>query len=160
MDFDESVQQVEAILDPISDIQPKCRETAKLSFPTPYSSAVESFDFIFESKWVGPIHVWPKWPSLTMGKKKDNEWFSTRVQTGYPPFSEQFIKWLARCPYFCVLDSYYSDNHYPFDPGRLEHTILTVSFDVFASFHKLSGSCNTPAINSLAEDCKLSACGR
>ena len=70
------------------------------------------------------------------------------------------MKWLAGCPYFCVLDRYSNDNHYPFDPGRLVHTILTILFDVFASFHKLSRSCNTPAVDSLAKDYKLSACGR
>jgi hypothetical protein len=76
--------------------------------------------------------VWPRWPTLTMGSKKDNEWFSARVQTRYPPFFDLFMKWLARCPYFCVLDSYSNDDHCPFDPGRPEHTILTVTFDVFA----------------------------
>jgi hypothetical protein len=39
-------------------------------------------------------------------------------------------------------------------------TLLTLKFDVFAYCHRSSGSCNTPAVDSLAEDCKLSACGR
>ena len=85
------------------------------------------------------------------GKKKDNKWFSTRVQTGwkgcidygkmkaltwkdhFPPlFFDQFIKWLAGYPYFCVLGCYFSYDHYPFDPSNPEHTIITVTFDVFA----------------------------
>ena len=79
VDFDELVEQGEAILDPIPEIQPECGETIELSFPMPYSSEVESLELNFESKWVGPIHVWPRWPSVTMERKKDNEWFSTRV---------------------------------------------------------------------------------
>jgi hypothetical protein len=116
---------------------------------------------------------------VTVGRKKDNEWFSTRVQTGWqgcidyskmkaltkkdhfpPPFFDQFMKWLAGYPYFCVLGSYSSYDHYPFDPGKLEHTILIVAFNVFTYCHRSSGSCNTPAVDSLAEDCKLSACRR
>jgi hypothetical protein len=73
VDLDELVQQVEAI----SKMQPKCGETSELSFPTPYSSAAEPPDLISESKWVGPIHVWPRWLSVIMGRKRDNEWFST-----------------------------------------------------------------------------------
>ena len=79
MDFDELVEQAEAILNPIPDMQLKCGETTDLSFPAPYSLEVEPLDLIFESKWNGPVHVWPMWPSVTVGRKKDNEWFSTRV---------------------------------------------------------------------------------
>jgi hypothetical protein len=132
VDFDKLVEQAEAISDPISEMQSECGETTELSFPTPYSSIVESPDFYFESKWVGPIHVWPRWRSATMRSRKDNEWFFARVQIGYPPFFNQFMKWLARCPYFCVLDSYSSNDHYPFDLGKSEHTILIVIFDVLA----------------------------
>jgi hypothetical protein len=97
----------------------ECGETTKLLFPTPYSSIVEPPDLISESKWVGPIHVWPRWPSVTVGMKKDNEWFSTQVQTRWqgcidyskmkaltrkdhfpPPFFDQFMKWLVGYPYF------------------------------------------------------------
>ena len=125
VDMDELVKQVEAILDPIPEIQSECGKTNELSFPTPYSSAIQPPDLISESKWVGPIHVWPKWPSVTVRRKKDNEWFSTRVQTRWqgciyyskmktitrkdrfpPPFFDQFMKWLARYPYFCMLGSY------------------------------------------------------
>ena len=112
--FDEVVELVKAIFDPISEMQPECGETTELSFPTPYSSAVKSPDFIFESKWVGPIHIWPSWLSLTMGRKKGNEWFYTRVQTRWqgcndsiqmkaptrndhfpPPFFNHLMKWLV-----------------------------------------------------------------
>ena len=75
--FDEVVELVKAIFDPISEMQQECGETTELSFPTPSSSAVESLDFIFESKWVGPILMWPRWPSLIMKRKKGNEWFYT-----------------------------------------------------------------------------------
>ena len=77
VDLDELVEQAKAI----SEIQLECGETTELSFPTPYSSAAEPSDLISESKWVGPIHVWPRWPSVIIGRKRDNEWFSTRVQT-------------------------------------------------------------------------------
>jgi hypothetical protein len=116
---------------------------------------------------------------VTVGRKKENEWFSTRVQMRWkrcidyskmkaltrknhflPPFFDQFMKWLAGYPYFCVLGSYSSYNHYPFDPGKPDHTILTIAFDVFAYSHKSARFCNTPTIDSLAKYCKLSACGR
>ena len=77
-------EQAEVILDHILEkTQPDCGETTELSFPTPYSSTVESPELISESKWVGPIHVWPRWPSVTIGKKKDNELFQTRIQRGW-----------------------------------------------------------------------------
>jgi hypothetical protein len=60
VDFDELVEQAEAILDPVPELQPECGETTELSFPTPYPSAVELLKLISESKWVGPIHVWPR----------------------------------------------------------------------------------------------------
>ena len=75
MDLDELVEQAEAIY----EMQPECGETTELSIPTPYSSVAEPPDLISESKWVGPIHVWPKWPSVIMGRKRVNEWFSTQV---------------------------------------------------------------------------------
>jgi hypothetical protein len=42
------------------------------------------------------------------------------------------MKWLAGYSYFCVLGSYSSYDYYLFDPGMPEHTILNVTFDVFA----------------------------
>jgi hypothetical protein len=50
VDFHELVELVKAILDLISKIQPECGETTKLSFPTPYSLAVQPSDLISESK--------------------------------------------------------------------------------------------------------------
>ena len=107
-------EQAEAIFDHIPETQPDCGETTELSFPTPCSSTVESPELIFESKWVGPIHVGPGWPSVTMGKKKDNELFQTRVQRGWqgyihnsklkaitrkdhfpPPFIDPLVAWSA-----------------------------------------------------------------
>jgi hypothetical protein len=77
-----------------------------------------------------------------------------------PPFIDQFVKWLAGHLYFCVFGSYSSYNHYPLDPGKPEHTILTFAFGVFAYCCMPSRPCNTPAVGSLAEDCKLNVCGR
>ena len=60
-----------------------------------------------------------------------------------------------------MLGSYSSYNHYPLDPSKPKHTTtLTFALGVFACRHMLSGSCNTLAIESLDEGCKLSACGR
>ena len=148
--FDEVVKLVKAIFYPIYEMHLKCGETTELSFPTPYSSTIESPDFIFESKWVGPIHMWP---SLTTGRKKDNERFYTRVQTRWQgcndsikmkalarndhsplPFFNHLMKWLAR--YFFVLIDCPSYNHYPFDLGKLEHTILVGVVDVFTYCHR------------------------
>ena len=71
------------------------------------------------------------------------------------------MKWLAGYPYFYVLGSYSSHINYPLDPSKPEHTTtLTFAFGVFACCPMPSGSCNTPAIENLTEDCKLSACGR
>ena len=51
MDFDELVEQAKAIMDPILELQPECRETTELSFPTPYSLVAEPYELIFERKW-------------------------------------------------------------------------------------------------------------
>jgi hypothetical protein len=104
--FDEVVELVKAIFDPIFEMQPEYGETIELSFPTTYSSAFGPPDLISESKWVGPIHWWPRWPSLTMGR---NNHFP-------PPFLDHLMKWLAG--YFFVLIDYPSYDHYPFDPGK------------------------------------------
>ena len=97
--------------------------------------------------------MWPRWPSLTMRRKKGNKWFYTRVQTRWqgcndsikmkalarkdhfpPPFFDHLMKWLAG--YFFVLIDYPSYDHYPFDLGKLEHTILASAIDVFTYCHK------------------------
>jgi hypothetical protein len=133
--FDEVVELVKAIFDPISEMQLEYGETIELSFTTTYSSAFEPPDLIFESKWVEPIRLWPRWPNLIMGRKKDNECFSTRIQTirkgcnTYikmktlprknhfpPPFFELSLKGLAG--YFFMLIDYPSYNHYPFDRDK------------------------------------------
>jgi hypothetical protein len=44
--LDELLEQAKAI----SEMQPECGETTELSFPTPYSSAVEPSDLISERK--------------------------------------------------------------------------------------------------------------
>jgi hypothetical protein len=179
VDFGELVEQTEAILDPVPESQVECGETTELSFPTPYSSTVELPELISDSKWVGPIHVWRRWPSVTMGRKKDNELFQTRVQRGWkgcihnsklkaitrkdhfpPPFIDPLVARLVGYSYYCVFDGYSSYNHVTLDPDKQENTTLTSAFGVFACCHMPSGSCNTPAIESLAEDYKLSAYGR
>ena len=172
-------EQVKAILDHIPETQPDCGETTELSLPTPYSSAVESLELIFESKWVGPIHVWPRWPSVTMGKKKDNELFQTRVQRGWqgciynsklkaitrkdhfpPPFIDPLVARSAGYSYYYEFDGYSSYNHVTLDPGKQENTTLTSTLGAFVYYHMSSRSCNTPTVKSLAEDYKLSAWGR
>jgi hypothetical protein len=179
VDFDELVEQAKAILDPCPESQAECGEITELPFPTPYSSAVELPELIFGSKWVGPIHVWPRWPSVTVGRKKNNELFQTHVQRGWPgcihnsklkaiirkdhfppPFIDPLVARSAEYSYYCVFDGYSSYNHVTLDPGKQENTTLTSAFGVFAGCHTPSESCNTPAIESLAEDYKLSAYGR
>jgi hypothetical protein len=103
--FDEVVELVKAIFDPISKMQPEYGETIELSFLTTYSSAFGPPNLIFESKWFGPIHWRPRWPSLTMGR---NDHFP-------PPFFDHLMKWLAR--YFFAFIDYPSYDYYPFDPG-------------------------------------------
>jgi hypothetical protein len=179
VDFDELVEQAKAILDPCPESQAECGEITELPFPTPYSSAVELPELISGSKWVGPIHVWPRWPSVTMGRKKNNELFQTCVQRGWPgcihnsklkaiirkdhfppPFIDPLVARSAEYSYYCVSDGYSCYNHVTLDPGKQENTTLTSAFGVFAGCHMPSESCNTPAIESLAEDYKLSAYGR
>jgi hypothetical protein len=174
LDFSDLLQQTEtmheqakAILDHIPETQPDCGETTKLSFPAPYSSAIESPELISESKWVGPIHVWPRWPSVTMGRKKDNELFQTRVQRGWqgcihnsklkaitrkdhfpPPFIDPSVARLAKYSYYCVFDGYSNYNHVTLDPGKqtpLSHLswvhlhIITCHLDHATHLPKKSG---------------------
>jgi hypothetical protein len=58
-----------------------------------------------------------------------------------------------------VFNGYFSYNHITLDPGKKENTTLIFVLGVFAYCHRPSGSCNAPIVDSLAEDCKLSACG-
>jgi hypothetical protein len=110
-----------------------------------------------------------------VGRTKDNELFPTHVQIGwkgcidysklkvitrkdhFPPlFIDPLVEHLAGHLYY----SYYSYNHVPLGPDKQENTTLTFAFGVFAYYHMSFGSCNAPIVKSLAEDCKLSACGR
>jgi hypothetical protein len=54
--FDEVVELLKAIFDPISKMQLECGETTELSFPNTYSSRFGPLDLISESKWVAPIY--------------------------------------------------------------------------------------------------------
>jgi hypothetical protein len=58
--FDEVVELLTSIFDPISKLQPECGETMDLVFPTAYSSTFESPNFIAESKWFAPTHMRPR----------------------------------------------------------------------------------------------------
>jgi hypothetical protein len=104
--FDEVVELLKSIFDPISKIQHECGETIELLFSTTYSSTVEPPDFISESKWVAPIYRWTRWPRLIMGR---NDHFP-------PPFYDIQMKGLAE--YFFVLIDYSNYENYPFDPGK------------------------------------------
>ena len=114
-----------------------------------------------------------------MGKKKDNELFQTRVQRGRqgcihnsklkaitrkdhfpPPFIDPLMARSARYSYYCVFDGYSSYNHVTLDPSKQENTTLTSVLGALAYYHMSSRSCNAPTIKSLAEDYKLSTCGR
>jgi hypothetical protein len=81
LDFKRLIERAEAIFYPIFEMHSECGETTELSFSIHYSSAVEHPNLISKNKWVGPIHIWPRWPSLIIGRKKNNKWFSTQVQT-------------------------------------------------------------------------------
>ena len=113
---------------------------------------------------------------MTMGKKKDNELFQTRVQRGWqgcihnnklkaitrkdhfpPPFIDPLVAWSVGYPYYCVFDGYSSYNHVTLDPGKQENTTLTSVLGAFSYYHMSFGSCNAPTVKSLAEDCKLRA---
>ena len=116
--FDDVVELLKTIFDPIYEIQPECGETTELSFPTTSSSTFEPPNLSTESKWVAPIKRWPRWSRLTMGRNDD---FS-------PPFCDHLIIGLAE--YFFVLIDCPSYNHYPFDPSKLVHTILDNAIDM------------------------------
>jgi hypothetical protein len=102
----------------MSELQLEYGETMKLSFPTAYLSAFEPPDFIVESKWFAPICRRPRWLRLTLGR---NDHFP-------PPFCDHLMMGLAG--YLFLLIDYPSYNHYPFDPGKLVHTILSTVVDV------------------------------
>jgi hypothetical protein len=115
--FDEVVELLTSIIDPISELQPECGETMDLVFPTVYSSTFEPPDIIAESKWFAPIHLRPRWPRLTLGR---NDYFP-------PPFCDHLMTGSAR--YLLHID-YPSYDHHPFDPGKLVPTIFGTTIDV------------------------------
>ena len=49
----------------------------------------------------------------------------------HPPFFNHLMKWLAR--YFFLLIDYPSYDPSPFDPGKLEHSILAHAIDCLPS---------------------------
>jgi hypothetical protein len=110
--FDEVVDLLPFIIKPISELQPECGETMDLFFPTVYSSAFESPNFITKSKRFAPIHMRPRWPRLTLGR---NDYFP-------PPFYDHLRLVLAG--YLFLHIDYPSYDHHPFDPGKLVPTIL------------------------------------
>jgi hypothetical protein len=116
--FDEVVKLLISIFDPMSKLQLECGETTELSFPTTCSAAFEPPDFIFESKWVAPIYRRPRWPTLTLGR---NDHFP-------PPFCDHQMIGLAGC--LVLIIDYPNYDHYPFDPGKLVHTILGTTVDM------------------------------
>jgi hypothetical protein len=70
--FDEVVELLPFIIDPISKLQPECGKTMDLFFPIAYSSIFESPDFTAKSKHFAPIHMRPRRPRLTLGR---NDYF-------------------------------------------------------------------------------------
>jgi hypothetical protein len=117
--FDEVVELLTSIFDPISELQPECGETMDLVFATAYSSAFEPANFIAKSKWFAPTHMQPRWPRLTLGR---NDYFS-------PPFCVHLMTGLAE--YLFLRIDYPSYNHHPFDPSKLVPTILGTAIDVY-----------------------------
>jgi hypothetical protein len=67
--FDEVVQLLPFIIDPISKLQPDCGETMDLVFSTVYSSAFEPPNFIAESKMVCPHSYATKVAEIDLGKE-------------------------------------------------------------------------------------------
>jgi hypothetical protein len=116
--FDEIVELLTFIIDPISELQPECGETMDLVFPTTYFSTFEPPDFIAESKWFAPIHMWPRWPRFTLGR---NDYFP-------PPLCDH--RMMGTTGYLLLHIDYPSYDHHPFDLGKLVHTILSIAVDV------------------------------
>jgi hypothetical protein len=141
--FDEVVELLTFIFDTISELQLECGETMDLVLPTAYSSTFESPDFIAESKWFAPTHMRPRWPIFTLGR---NDYFP-------PPFCYHLMTGLAG--YLFLHIDYPNYDHHPFDPGKLVPTILVLQL---MSLPSVMGS--LVLITSLAEDVKLSTCGR
>jgi hypothetical protein len=116
--FDEVVELLPFIIDPISELQPECGETMDLFFPTIYSSAFKPQDFIAESKWFAPIHMWPRRPGLTLGR---NDYFPSL-------FYDHRMTEIAG--YLLLHIDHPNYDHHLFDPGKLVHTSLRTAVTV------------------------------
>jgi hypothetical protein len=112
------VELLTSIIDPISELQLECGETMDLVFPTVYSSAFETSDFIAESKRFAPIHMRPRRPRLTLGR---NDYFP-------PPFCDHRL--IRTTGYSLLHIDHPSYDHHPFDPGKLVHTSLKTAVSV------------------------------
>jgi hypothetical protein len=110
--FDEVVELLPFIINPISKLQPDCGETMDLVFSTVYSSAFEPPNFIAESKWFAPTHMRPRWPRLTLGRNDHS----------LPPFCGHRMTGIAG--HLLLHIDHPSYDHHPFDPGKLVHTSL------------------------------------
>jgi hypothetical protein len=123
--------------------------------------------------------MWPRWPSFTVERNKNSEFFQTRIQGGWqgcihnnklkaitrkdhfpPSFIDPLVAPSAGHSYYCVFDGYSNYNYVTLDPGKQENTTLTSVLGVFAYCRMPSGSCSTPTVESLIEDYKLSTYGR
>jgi hypothetical protein len=113
--FDEVVELLLFVIDPISELQSECGETMDLVFPTVYSSTFESSDFVAKSKRFAPILMRPRRPRLTLGR---NDYFP-------PPFYDHLRLVLAG--YLFLHIDYPSYDHHPFDLRKLVPTILGTS---------------------------------
>jgi hypothetical protein len=119
---------------------------------------------IFDSKWVSPIHVVPKWAGLTVVKNKDNELVPTCIQSGWRvcidyrklnvatrkdhfpfPFIDQMVEHLARHEYYCFLDGYSRYNQVPVDFEDQEKTTFICPFRTFTYCRMPFRLCNAPA---------------
>ena len=89
---------------------------------------------------------------MTMGKKKENKLFKTRVQKVdfHSPFIDSLVARSVGYFYHCVFDGYSSYNHVILDPTKRENTTLTSVLGAIAYYHVSSRSCNAPTIKSLA----------
>jgi hypothetical protein len=113
--FDEVVELLPFIIDPISELQSECGKTMDLFFPTAYASTFESPDFIDESKLFAPIHMRPRRPRWTLG-------WTLGMTICPPPFYDHLRLILAGHP--SLLIEYPNCNHHLFDPGKIVPTIL------------------------------------
>jgi hypothetical protein len=116
--FDEVVELLTSIINPISELQLECGETMDLVFPTVYSSAFEPSNFIAKSKRFAPIHMRPRRPRLTLGR---NDYFP-------PRFCDHRL--IRTAGYSLLHIGHPSYDHHPFDPSKLVYTSLRTAVAV------------------------------